>query len=163
MKTKSFLSILVLTFFSLTAFAQNTGTLKVFSEEPVIVYVDQVQQPTYDAITLSAGTHYVKVLNKNEERIYNEIVTIVANQITSVLIEADKAAVPAATKPGINTASNPKGTGSVNIFSEFTGTSVYLNENKQGDDIKTINAVPAGNHYLKIMKDGVSIFGELIT
>jgi len=163
MKTKSILSILILMLFSLTAFAQNTGTLKVFSEEPVIVYVDQVQQPTYDAITLSAGTHYVKVLNKNEERIYNEIVTIVANQVTSVLIETDKASVPAATKPGINTASNPKGTGSVNIFSEFTGTSVYLNENKQGDDIKTINAVPAGNHYLKIMKDGVSIFGELIT
>ncbi len=163
MKTKSFLSILILTFFSLTAFAQNTGTLKVFSEEPVIVYVDQVQQPTYDAITLSAGTHYVKVLNKNEERIYNEIVTIVANQVTSVLIETDKAAVPAGNQPVNNPASNPKGTGSVNIFSEFTGISVYLNENKQGTDIKTINAVPAGNHYLKIMKDGVSIFAELIT
>lgn len=162
MKTKSILSILVLTFISFTAFAQNTGTLKVFSEEPVIVFVDQVQQPSYDAITLSVGTHYVKVLNKNEERIYNEIVTIVANQVTSVLIEADKAAVPAGNQP-VNPTSNPKGTGNVNIFSEFTGTSVYLNENKQGTDIKTINAVPAGNHYLKIMKDGVSIFAELIT
>lgn len=163
MKTKSILSILVLAFFSLTVFAQNTGTLKIFSEEAVIVYVDQVQQPSYDAIALSVGTHYVKVLNKNEERIYNEIVTIVANQVTSVLIEADKAAAAAGNQPANNQASNPKGTGSVNIFSEFTGTSVYLNENKQGTDIKTINAVPAGNHYLKIMKDGVSIFAELIT
>lgn len=163
MKPKSILSTLLLMFLSLAAFAQNTGTLKVFSEEAVIVFVDQVQQPSYDAITLSVGTHYVKVLNKNEERIYNEIVTIVANQVTSVLIDADKAAVPAGNQPANITASNPKGTGSVNIFSEFTGTSVYLNENKQGTDIKTINAVPAGNHYLKIMKDGVSIFAELIT
>lgn len=163
MKTKSVLSILVLMFFSFTAFAQNTGTLKVFSEEAVIVYVDQVQQPSYDAITLSVGTHYVKVLNKNEERIYNEIVTIVANQVTSVLIDPDKAALPAGNQSANTPASNPKGTGTVNIFSEFTETSVYLNENKQGTDIKTINAVPAGNHYLKIMKDGVSIFGELIT
>lgn len=163
MKTKSILSILVLTFFSLTSFAQSTGTLKVFSEEAVIVYVDQVQQPSYDAITLSVGTHYVKVLNKNEERIYNEIVTIVANQVTSVLIETDKAAAPTGNQSANKPASTSKGSGSINIFSEFTETSVYLNENKQGTDIKTINSVPAGNHYLKIMKDGVSIFAELIT
>jgi len=163
MKTKSILSILILTFFSLNSFAQNTGTLKVFSEEAVIVYVDQVQQPSYNAITLSVGTHYVKVLNKNEERIYNEIVTITANQVTSVLIESDKAAVPTGNQSANKPASGPKGTGSINIFSEFTGTSVFLNENKQGTDIKTINSVPVGNHYLKIMKDGVSIFAELIT
>jgi hypothetical protein len=40
---------------------------------------------------------------------------------------------------------------------------VYIDDNKLGDDVKTVNSIPAGNHYLKIMKDGVSIFGELIT
>jgi hypothetical protein len=53
--------------------------------------------------------------------------------------------------------------GTLNIFSEFTGITVYIDDNKQGDDVKTVNSIPAGNHYLKIMKDGVSIFGELIT
>ena len=33
---------------------------------------------------------------------------------------------------------------------------------EQGEDIKTINSVPAGDHYLKVMKDGVSIFGEMV-
>ncbi len=161
MKAKSILGIAVFMIFSLTAFSQNTGTLKVFSEEPVIVFVDQVQHPSYDAITLSAGTHYVKVLNKNEERVYNNIVTIIENQVTSVLIETDATPdnQPAAVKPA-----STKGTGTINIFSEFTGTSIYLNENKlPGNDIKTINSVPAGDHYVKVMKDGVSIFGELVT
>jgi len=123
MKARSILGIAVLMFFSLTAFSQNTGTLKVFSEEPVIVFVDQVQYPAYDAITLSAGTHYVRVLNKNEERVFNNIVTIIENKVTSVLIETDAApdSQPAAVKPA-----STKGTGTINIFSEFTGTSVYL-------------------------------------
>ena len=163
MKTKSILSILIFLFFSLTALSQNSGTLKVFSEEPVIVFVDQVQQPSYDAITLPEGTHYVKVFNKNEERIYSEIVTIVANKVTSILIETMAAPIPQQSVVKPSSPSSAKGTGTINIFSEFVGTSIYLNENKQGDDIKVINSVPAGNHYLKIMKDGVSIFGDLVT
>lgn len=66
---------------------ESSGTLKVFSEEPVIVYVDQVQYPEYGNITLVPGTHYVKAINKDEVRIYSEIVTIRAGEVTSVLIE----------------------------------------------------------------------------
>ena len=65
----------------------TTGTLKVFSEEPVIVYVDQVHQPDYSSIQLQQGTHLVKALNKDQVVIYNEIVTIVKDQVTSVLIK----------------------------------------------------------------------------
>ena len=163
MKTRVFTAIILL--FSISsAFAQNTGTLKIFSEEPVVVYVDEVQYPTYDAISLTPGTHYVKALNKNEVKVYSNIVTINAGEVTSVLVEASGAGVtPAATGTAQTAQAGPRGTGTLNIFSEFTGTSVYLDDNKQGDDIKTINAIPAGNHYLKIMKDGVSIFGELVT
>jgi len=142
-----------------------SGTLKVFSEEPLIVYVDEVQYPSYDAISLPPGTHYLKALNRNEAKVYGNIVNIVKGEVTTVLVEASGAAAqPAAATTGQpGAASSAKGTGTLNIFSEFTGTSVYLNENKQGDDIKVINSVPAGNHYLKIMKEGVSIFGELVT
>ena len=34
---------------------------------------------------------------------------------------------------------------------------------KQGEDIRQINGVPAGSHYLKVLKDGVSVFGEIVT
>jgi len=67
MKTQV-LTVLLLLFSISTAFAQNTGTLKVFSEQPVVVYVDETQYPSYNAITLAAGTHYVKALNKEEQR-----------------------------------------------------------------------------------------------
>lgn len=149
------------------AFSQNAGTLKIFSEEPVAVYVDEVQYPTYDAISLAPGTHYVKALNKDGAKIYSNIVTITAGEITSVLIDASGAlkpsAIPAAGQTTVQgNPSLPAGTGTLNIFSEFTGISVFIDDKKQGDDIRVINAIPAGNHYLKIIKDGVSIFGELI-
>jgi len=148
-------------------FSQNAGTLKIFSEEPVAVYVDEVQYPTYDAISLAPGTHYVKALNKDGAKIYSNIVTITAGEITSVLIDASGAlkpsAIPAAGQTTVQgTPSLPAGTGTLNIFSEFTGITVFIDDKKQGDDIRVINAIPAGNHYLKIIKDGVSIFGELI-
>lgn len=162
---KTFLSISIFLLLGVAASAQNTGTLKIFSEEPVVVFVDEVQYPDYQAISLAAGTHYVKALNRDGARVYSNIVTITAGQVTSVLIEAAaNAAQPAATTTAQQSpAISAKGTGTLNIFSEFTGTAVFLDENKQGDDIKVINSVPAGNHYLKIMKDGVSIFGELVT
>lgn len=65
----------------------NKGTLKVFSDEPVMVFVDQVHQPEYGSIPLVAGTHYLKVLNKDEVKVYSNIVTIVKGEVTSVLIE----------------------------------------------------------------------------
>ena len=163
---KTFLSISLFLLLGIAAAsAQNPGTLKIFSEEPVVVFVDEVQYPDYQAISLAAGTHYVKALNRDGVRVYSNIVTITAGQVTSVLIEgAANAAQPAAaTTAQQSPATSAKGTGTLNIFSEFTGTAVFLDENKQGDDIKVINSVPAGNHYLKIMKDGVSIFGELVT
>jgi len=162
-----FLIATVLLFSVSSAFAQDKGILKVFSEEPVVVYVDEVQYPAYDAINLAPGTHYVKALNKEGARVYSNIVSVTAGEVTSVLIDASGgAAQPAAGVPQQNAAQGtPKttgGTGTLNIFSEFTGITVYIDDNKQGDDVKTVNSIPAGNHYLKIMKDGVSIFGELI-
>ncbi len=53
-------------------------------------------------------------------------------------------------------------TGTLKIFSELDGVVVYLDENKQGDNIQVINEVPVGTHYLKVLKDGVNVFGELI-
>lgn len=148
------------------AFAQtNNGTLKVFSETPIVVYVDDVQYPVYDAISLAPGTHYLKAMNRDGVKIYSNIVTITKGEVTSVLVESSvNGTAPVNTGAGQAPAAKPgqKGTGTLNIFSEFTGTSVYLNDKKQGDDLKTINDIPAGSYYLKIMKDGVSIFGELI-
>lgn len=166
MKTHLLISILLLSGIS-TAFAQNTGTLKVFSEDPIVVYVDETQYPTYDAISLAPGTHFVKALNKDGAKIYSNIVTINAGEVTSVLIEATGGAgVPVSgtgnQPPAQGAAASAKGTGTLNIFSEFTGTTIYLDDIKQGEDVKVVNAVPAGNHYLKVMKDGVGIFGELI-
>jgi hypothetical protein len=175
MKTYVLTTLLML--FSISAvFAQNAGTLKVFSEDPVVVFVDETQYPAYDAITLAAGTHYVKALNKAGAKVYSNIVSITAGEVTTVLVEAAGTAARPATAAGNQTTAtggaqpvsqgvpaSPQGTGTLNIFSEFTGTTVYIDDIKQGEDIKTVNAIPAGNHYLKIMKDGVGIFGELIT
>jgi hypothetical protein len=156
---KTLFSMLMLMLVSVSLFGQtNTGTLKIFSEEAVVVFVDQIQQPNYDAITLIAGTHYVKVMNKNEEKVYGQIVTIETGKITSVLIETPNVENPI--KMIIDT---HKGTGTLNIFSEFTGTSIYVDDKGQGNDIKVIEGVPIGNHYLRVIKDGVSIFAELIT
>lgn len=165
---KTFLMTALLMLFSVSAaIAQNTGTLKVFSEDPVVVYVDEVQYPVYDAISLAAGTHYVKALNKDGAKVYSNIVSITAGEVTTVLVDPTGAVAQPAAAAGNQpvtqgAVASPKGTGTLNIFSEFTGTTIYIDENKQGDDIKTVNGIPAGNHYLKIMKDGVGIFGELI-
>lgn len=161
------LTVVLLLFSISAAFAQNTGTLKVFSEDPVVVYVDETQYPSYNSITLAAGTHYVKALNKDGDRVYSNIVTITSGQVTTVLVEASGTVARPATATGAQpvTQGAPApagGTGTLNIFSDFTGTTVYLDDIKQGEDVKTVNGIPAGNHYLKIMKDGIGIFGELV-
>lgn len=150
----------------------NTGTLKVFSDlQGITVYIDDVQQANYQEIkNITAGTHYVKVMNGNT-KIYSQIITITKDQVTTIFVEAPKDAQsgpPANRQPEQKPAdvSNPLAgnkTGTLNIYSEITGITVYLNDIKQGDDVKTINSVPAGNHYLKVMKDGVNIFGEIVT
>jgi len=53
-------------------------------------------------------------------------------------------------------------TGTLKVFSELQDIVVYLDENRQGENIQQINDIPVGTHYLKVMKDGVSVFGELI-
>lgn len=173
---KTLTSFIVLMLISvLSALGQNSGTLKIFSEEPVVVYVDDIQHPDYQAISLPSGTHYVKALNRDGARVYSNIVTIKTGEVTSVLIEASgtdtqpdaantaRPTTPTGALPAAQgTPSSLKGTGTLNIFSEFSGITIYLDDTNQGDDMKVINSVPAGNHYLKIMKDGVSIFGELI-
>jgi hypothetical protein len=167
MKTVSSFIVFMLISIS-AAFAQNAGTLKIFSEEPVAVYVDDVHYPSYDAISLAPGTHYVKALNKEGAKVYSNIVTITEGEVTSVLVEtAGTPGLPATQNANdagaMASPASQAGTGTLNIFSEFTGITVYIDDRKQGDDVKTINAIPAGNHYLKIMKEGVSLFGELVT
>jgi len=171
---KSFLAITLLTALSVLSYGQaNTGTLKVFSETTgITVFVDEVQQANYQNITgLPVGTHYVRIINSSGLKIYGQVVTITKDEVTTILIEGSKEAssvesvpVPVVQKPA-ETQQNKTtgGTGTINVFSELAGITVYLNEAKQGEDIKTINAVPAGDHYLKVMKDGVSIFGEIIS
>jgi hypothetical protein len=167
MKTQV-LTVLLLLFSISTAFAQNTGTLKVFSEQPVVVYVDETQYPSYNAITLAAGTHYVKALNKEGAKVYSNIVTITAGEVTTVLIDASGTGTQPATTTGnqpVTQTAQPSagGTGTLNIFSEFSGSTVYIVDIKQGVDVKVVNGIPAGYHYLKVIKDGVGIFGELVT
>jgi len=53
--------------------------------------------------------------------------------------------------------------GTLKIFSEMKGISVYLDEQFQGRDIISIDSVVAGSHYLKITKDSVVVLGELVT
>lgn len=169
MKKTGTLILLMILSMSLTFAQTNTGTLKIFSDEPVMVYVDNVQYSSYDAIPLAPGTHYLKVMNKDEIKVYGNIITIVKDQVTSVLIDAsknetnqNKAVTPSQTS-GQPAAKVSDGTGTIKIYTEINGISVYLNDIKQGDDIKEINSVPAGKHYLKIIKDGVSIYADLVT
>ncbi|MDR3652645.1 MAG: hypothetical protein P4L34_06720 [Paludibacter sp.] len=52
--------------------------------------------------------------------------------------------------------------GSIKIYSELKGVNVYLDEVFKGTDINSIDSVTAGNHYLKVVKDDVIVFGELV-
>jgi len=53
--------------------------------------------------------------------------------------------------------------GTIKIFSEVKGTSVFLDEVFKGNDIMTLDSVEVGAHYLKVLKNEVIIFGELVT
>lgn len=53
--------------------------------------------------------------------------------------------------------------GNVKIFSEIKDIHVYLDEIFQGTDIVTIDSVNSGSHYLKVLKDSVIIYSELLT
>lgn len=166
----------MLVFLGISLFGQTkTGTLKVFTEmSGITVFVDEVKQDNYQEIKgISVGTHYLKVLDNNGVKIYGNIVTINENSVKTILIEPPKdvaapqtiVSPPQAVQQPVQTnqVQSSGKTGTLNIFSELTGISVYLDENKAGDDIKQIQAVPVGSHYLKVIKDGISIFGELVT
>lgn len=176
MKTKSLLvTVFFLTFFA-QAFSQSqTGTLKIFSElNGITVFLDENKQENFQEISkIPVGTHYVRIMNSEGYKVYGQVVTIAKDQVTTILVEASKtvsqpqvkAADPVIEKPveNKNVSQDQNKTGTLKIFSELTGISVYLDENKQGDDIKQINNVPVGSHYLKVIKDGVGILGELVT
>ncbi len=152
---KTHVLTIVLLLFSISAsFAQNSGTLKVFSEDPIVVYVDETQYPDYSSITLPAGTHYVKALNKDGERVYSNIVTITSGEVTTVLVEAAATGARPAAATATQTVTqgvpaSTGATGTLNIFSEFTGTTVYIDEIKQGEDVKQSMAYLPGTITLK--------------
>ncbi len=171
---------LLLTVFFLTIFAQafsqlQTGTLKIFSElNGITVFLDENKQVNFQEISkIPVGTHYVRIMNSEGYTVYGQVVSIAKDQVTTILVEASKtaaqpqvkAADPVIEKPveNKNVSQDQNKTGTLKIFSELTGISVYLDENKQGDDIKQINNVPVGSHYLKVLKDGIGILGELVT
>jgi hypothetical protein len=67
------------------------GVLKIFSDKPLVVYVDETHYPQYGEIKLVPGTHWIKAINGEGARVYSQIVTVKANEVTSVLIEAPQA------------------------------------------------------------------------
>lgn len=74
-----------------SAYGQSpTGVLKIFSENPLVVYVDETHYPQYGEIKLVPGTHWVKAINGEGARVYSQIVTVKANEVTSVLIESSQ-------------------------------------------------------------------------
>jgi len=52
--------------------------------------------------------------------------------------------------------------GTIKIFSEVKGINVFLDETFKGNDIVTLDSIESGTHYLKVLKDGTIIYGELI-
>ena len=52
--------------------------------------------------------------------------------------------------------------GTIKIFSEIENVEVFLDEEFIGFDIKTIDSVAIGSHYLKLIKDSIAIYGEVV-
>lgn len=99
---------LVFVTFSTVSGQSPAGILKIFSDTPVVVFVDEIHYPQYGEIKLVPGTHWVKGINGEGIKVYSQIVTVKAGEVTSVLIEAssDQAvhlqpgpAQPAQTRP----------------------------------------------------------------
>jgi len=53
--------------------------------------------------------------------------------------------------------------GTIKIFYELKGVSVYLNDEFKGFDVGTLDSVTIGSHYLKVTKDNIIVFGEIVT
>jgi hypothetical protein len=171
------IAVLFLSFTGMVFSQVKTGTLKIFTElHGVTVFLDEKKQDSFQEITkIPVGTHYLRVSDSDGAKVFGQVVTINEGQVTTILVEAPKTAVqtqakadekpvekPVNVEPPVQ-AQNQSKTGTVKIFSELTGIVIYLDEIKQGENVLQINNVPAGSHYLKVLKDGVSILGELIS
>jgi len=53
-------------------------------------------------------------------------------------------------------------TGTIKIFSEVKGIEIFLDEKSQGQDMAVLKNVEMGSHYIKAVKNGVTIFSELV-
>lgn len=89
----------------------STGVLKIFSDNPLVVFVDETHYPQYGEISLMPGSHWVKAINGEGIRIYSQIVTVKAGEVTTVLIEAPASQTVQA-RPGTSpsTQAQPSGT-----------------------------------------------------
>lgn len=54
-------------------------------------------------------------------------------------------------------------TGTLKIFSELKGIELFIDEQPQGKDAAEINNIQVGSHYVKAIKDGATVYSELIT
>lgn len=98
----SFLLIITVSVISLKGQSPQ-GTLKIFSDNPLVVYVDETHYPQYGEIMLAPGTHWVKAINGDGVRVYSQIVTVKGGEVTSVLIEAPQTSIPAPQKTSVQT------------------------------------------------------------
>ncbi|MFH1709746.1 MAG: hypothetical protein ABH860_01580 [bacterium] len=64
-------------------------------------------------------------------------------------------------QPGNSYAASNAGT--LKIFSEVKDIELFIDEQPQGKDKAEINNVQVGSHYVKAVKDGTTVFSELIT
>ncbi len=97
----------------------STGVLKIFSDNPLVVYVDETHFPQYGEIRLVPGTHWVKAINGEGIRIYSRIVTVKAGEVTSVLIEAPVSqAVQSQPGPSQSARAEPSGTAQGVIYGQ---------------------------------------------
>jgi len=53
-------------------------------------------------------------------------------------------------------------TGTIKVFSEVKGIEIFLDEKSQGKDTAEITNVEMGSHYVKAVKDGATIYSDLV-
>ena len=53
-------------------------------------------------------------------------------------------------------------TGTIKIFSEVKDIEIFLDEKSQGKDMAVLNGVEMGSHYVKAVKDGATIYSDLV-
>lgn len=54
-------------------------------------------------------------------------------------------------------------TGTIKIFTELSPVNVYLDEELKGIDVRVLDSVQIGSHYVKVTKDDVIVYGELVS